>query len=59
LETEGAVVVKDGQELTAFVRRCLTDAEYAAALGRQAQRLVQANLGAAAKTAALLEPLLR
>ncbi len=57
LAAEAAVVVHDGAELTAFVRRALTDREFAAALGERARRLVSTQLGATARTFELLAPL--
>jgi len=51
-------VVQDGGELAAFVRRCLVDRSYAAALGMRAQSLVKQNLGATARTVDALMPLL-
>ena len=55
---DGAVVVKDAGELEAFVRRCLEEPAYAAALGERAQALVQSQLGATRRTVALLERLI-
>ncbi len=55
---DAAVVVQDAQQLEAFVRRCLADPQFAAALGARAQRLVQSQLGATRRTVALLESLL-
>ncbi|HVX59383.1 MAG TPA: 3-deoxy-D-manno-octulosonic acid transferase, partial [Pirellulales bacterium] len=46
LAAEAAVVVHDGAELTAFVRRAVTDRPFAAALGERARRLVSSQLGA-------------
>ena len=43
---DAAAVVRDGDELTAFVRRCLADPAYADALGRRAAELVRRQLGA-------------
>jgi 3-deoxy-D-manno-octulosonic-acid transferase len=57
LAVEGAHVVRDAAELEAFVRRTLTDSEYAARLGRKARELVAANLGATKRTVDLLLPL--
>jgi 3-deoxy-D-manno-octulosonic-acid transferase len=57
-EAQGAVVVQDGAELTAFVRRCLTEPAFAAALGQNAASLVRENLGATARTMVHLLPLL-
>jgi 3-deoxy-D-manno-octulosonic-acid transferase len=58
LGREAAVRVNSGEELTTFVRRCLTDKTYAAALGEHAKELVKEQQGATARTWALLEPLL-
>jgi 3-deoxy-D-manno-octulosonic-acid transferase len=57
LDRQAAVVVRDQNELEAFVRRCLTDSAYAAELGRRAQALVQIQLGATEKTLSLLRDL--
>jgi 3-deoxy-D-manno-octulosonic-acid transferase len=58
LAANAAVVVRDEAELDAFVRRCLSEPAYAAALGTRAQALVQSQLGATERTAALVESLL-
>ena len=58
LAADAAVVVKDGTELTAFVRRCLAEREYAQCLGERSQQLVQSGLGATAATVDLILPLL-
>jgi len=55
LAAEAAVVVNDGEALASFVRRCLEEPEFAAALGQQAQSLVRSNLGATSRTITLLE----
>jgi 3-deoxy-D-manno-octulosonic-acid transferase len=55
---DAAIVVRDESELESFVRRCLAEPAYAAALGARAQSLVQSQLGATARTIALLEALL-
>jgi 3-deoxy-D-manno-octulosonic-acid transferase len=57
LAAEGAIVVRDGAEMTAFVRRCLEDPKFAAELGARAQRVVASQLGATARTADLLDAL--
>jgi 3-deoxy-D-manno-octulosonic-acid transferase len=54
LAHHAAVVVRDQQELTAFVSRCLEESGYAAELGSQARRLVADQLGATERTARLL-----
>ena len=58
LARQAAVVVQDGGELTAFVESCLRDRNRMQALGTRAQALVSEQLGATAKTAALLSWLL-
>jgi 3-deoxy-D-manno-octulosonic-acid transferase len=55
LAADGAVVVQDAAELEAFIRRCLVDPAYAAALGIRAQQLVQSQLGATLRTVKLIE----
>ena len=50
LAHDAAVVVHNGEEFTRFVRRCLEQPEYAAALGQRAQALVLAQLGATERT---------
>jgi 3-deoxy-D-manno-octulosonic-acid transferase len=55
---EAAVVVRDGRELSAFVRRCLLDRPFAEGLGRRAQQLVREQQGATRHTIELLLPLL-
>ena len=58
LAADAAVVVNDAAALETFVRRCLDEPSYATALGDRAQTLVQTNLGATARTVALLERVL-
>ncbi len=57
-ERQAAVVVNDGDELTQFVRRCLTDTSYAVELGERARQLVLEQRGAVRRTLELLEPLI-
>ncbi|MCA9123469.1 MAG: 3-deoxy-D-manno-octulosonic acid transferase [Planctomycetaceae bacterium] len=58
LRREAAVVVHDGSEMAAFVEKCLRHRDYTRALGMRAQKLVSEQLGATAKTTALLSWLL-
>jgi 3-deoxy-D-manno-octulosonic-acid transferase len=58
LARQAAIVVKDGAELTAFVRQCLDDPAYAATLGGRARELVLQQQGAADRTTGLLNGLL-
>jgi 3-deoxy-D-manno-octulosonic-acid transferase len=52
-----AVVVRDGEELTSFVRQCLRQPSVAMRLGERACALVREHLGATAATLELLRPL--
>jgi 3-deoxy-D-manno-octulosonic-acid transferase len=54
LEADAAEVVHSGGDLTAFVRRCLEDADFAAAMGRRAAALVASQRGSRAATAAMI-----
>ena len=58
LAAEAAVVVQDGAQLTAFVRRCLAEPPFAQQLGRRAQRLVESQIGATERTVEIIESLL-
>jgi len=58
LARETAVVVRSGQELTAFVRRCLEDPAWAARLGQRAQALVLEQQGATDRTFQHLQSLM-
>ena len=58
LADDAAIVVQDGGELTAFVKKCLDEPEFAETLGHRAQHLVQQHFGATAKTVTLLETLM-
>ena len=58
LAQQAAIVVKDGKQLTAFVRQCLDDPAYAAKLGGRARELVLQQQGAADRTIDLLNGLL-
>jgi 3-deoxy-D-manno-octulosonic-acid transferase len=55
LRHEAAVVVEDGKQFTRFVRRCLEQPDYAAALGRRAQAFVRSQIGATERTLRLLD----
>ena len=49
-----AAVVRDGDELTSFVRRCLEEPTFADRMGQAAKSLVARQLGASRRTADLL-----
>src|SRR5207249_2118457 len=58
LTAQAAVRVASGDELTAFVRRCLEDPAFAANLGQRAYELVRQQQGATGRTWALIQALL-
>ncbi len=58
LAAQAAVVVQDGRQLEAFVRRVITERDFAALLGTHARRHVAGQLGATARTVTLLAALL-
>lgn len=55
LDRDAALVLHSGDELTAFVRRCLEDRDFRERLGRSAQQLVREQLGATRRTLLLLD----
>jgi 3-deoxy-D-manno-octulosonic-acid transferase len=57
LTANAALVVADGEQLDAFVERCLEEPNFAAELGERAERHVRSQLGATARCLALLEGL--
>ena len=58
LAADAAVVVRNGSQLTAFVRRCLAEPPFAQQLGQRAQRLVESQIGATERTVEIIESLL-
>jgi 3-deoxy-D-manno-octulosonic-acid transferase len=54
---DAAVVVQSGEELRNFVERCLREPLFAAQIGARAKQFVSEQLGATARTVALLEAL--
>jgi 3-deoxy-D-manno-octulosonic-acid transferase len=55
LSANAAMVVHDGPQLMAFVRRALDEPGFADDLGARAQRVVKSQLGATARTVDLLD----
>ncbi len=58
LKAKAAVVVHDGPQLTAFVRRALEDDSFVRDLGQRAARVVASQIGATRRTVDLLDALL-
>jgi 3-deoxy-D-manno-octulosonic-acid transferase len=57
LAANAALVVANGEQLDAFVERCLDEPAFAAELGERAERHVRSQLGATARTLSLLRNL--
>jgi 3-deoxy-D-manno-octulosonic-acid transferase len=57
LAEQAAIVVRNGDELTAFVRRALEEPQFATELGQRAKTYVTRQLGAVDRTLARLLPL--
>ena len=58
LADDAAVVLQNGEEMTDFVEKCLTDRSFASALGEKAKQLVCKQLGAADRTVDLIDTML-
>jgi 3-deoxy-D-manno-octulosonic-acid transferase len=58
LSAGAAIVVRNGHELTGFVRRCLEEPGFAAELGGRAQRVVRQQQGATQRSVQLILPLI-
>jgi 3-deoxy-D-manno-octulosonic-acid transferase len=58
LDGEAAVVVRNGEQIHEFVKKCLDDPRYAKRLGENARRIVLEQQGAVQRTTELLLPLL-
>ncbi len=54
LAHHAAVVVEDGEDMTDFVRRCMTDTKFADTLRKNVTELIHSQLGATEKTVNLL-----
>ena len=59
LAHEAAVVVGNGAQFTAFLRRCLEQPDYVATLGERAKMLVLSQLGATQRTFQILDTLVQ
>ncbi|MEN6576667.1 MAG: 3-deoxy-D-manno-octulosonic acid transferase [Phycisphaerales bacterium] len=59
LEGRGAIEVKNGDDLLATMRKCLSDPAYAKAVAEAGQEIIRQNQGATARTMEVLRSLLR
>jgi 3-deoxy-D-manno-octulosonic-acid transferase len=58
LSNNGAIVVNDGQELLAVMKKCLLEPDYASQIARNGQDDIKRNQGATAKSIEQIEKLL-
>ena len=58
LDGDAAVVVRNGEQVREFVRKCLDEPQYAKQLGENARRIVLEQQGAVQRTTKLLMSLL-
>jgi 3-deoxy-D-manno-octulosonic-acid transferase len=58
LEDEGAVMVKDAQDLLQTMQKCLTDADFAQKIAKNGRKVIKKNQGATQKTIAQITTLL-
>jgi 3-deoxy-D-manno-octulosonic-acid transferase len=58
LAGRGAIEVKDGDDLLATLRKCLSDPAYATAVAKAGQEIIRQNQGATARTMEVLSTLL-
>jgi len=56
LEDDGAILVKDQNELLNAVRKCLTEPDYTQRIARNGQNTIKKNQGATKKTIEQIEP---
>jgi 3-deoxy-D-manno-octulosonic-acid transferase len=59
LAGRGAIEVKDGDDLLATMRKCLSEPAYAATVAKAGQEIIRQNQGATARTMEVLGTLLR
>ena len=50
LDEQGAIMVKDKQELLQMMQKCLTEPDFAASIARNGREVIRKNQGATAKT---------
>jgi 3-deoxy-D-manno-octulosonic-acid transferase len=58
LDSQAAQLVRDGEQMTAFVRRCLQEPQFQKEMGERARQLIFQHRGAAERTCQLLAGLL-
>jgi 3-deoxy-D-manno-octulosonic-acid transferase len=58
LEGDGAIMVKDGEQLLQTMQKCLADSNHRNQIAQNGQQVIRQNQGATAKTIELITPLL-
>jgi 3-deoxy-D-manno-octulosonic-acid transferase len=59
LKANGAILVKDADELFDAMKKCLTDADYASRIAQNGRQIIRENQGATARTIANISKMLR
>ena len=59
LQGDGAIEIRDGDDLLATMRKCLSDPAYANTIARSGQEVIRQNQGATARTMEVLAALLQ
>jgi 3-deoxy-D-manno-octulosonic-acid transferase len=59
LKADGAILVKDADELFNAMKKCLTDADYASRIAQNGQQIIRRNQGATARTIANISKMLK
>ena len=59
LKANGAILVKDADELFDVTKKCLTDAGYASQIAKNGQQLIKKNQGATARTISNISKMLK
>ncbi len=59
LKANGAILVKDADELFNAMKKCLTDADYASRIAQNGQQIIRKNQGATARTITNISKMLK
>jgi 3-deoxy-D-manno-octulosonic-acid transferase len=59
LKADGAILVKDADELFSAMTKCLTDADYARQIAQNGQQIIRKNQGATARTISNISKMLK
>ena len=59
LKADGAILVKDADELFNAMKKCLTDADYASQIAQNGRQIIKKNQGATARTVTAISKMLK